>query len=92
MFLNHKPNKEFVVDHINNIKLDNRLENLQLITQRENSSKDRKGTSVYRGVSWAKQNKKWIAQITINKKKINLGYFTIELNASKAYNLALINI
>ena len=29
-----------VVDHINNIKTDNRLDNLQLITQRENTIKD----------------------------------------------------
>ena len=32
-----------VVDHINNIKTDNRLDNLQLITQRENTIKDHKG-------------------------------------------------
>ena len=29
-----------VIDHINNIKSDNRLENLQLITQSENTKKD----------------------------------------------------
>jgi len=32
-----------VVDHINNIKTDNRLDNLQLITHRENIIKDHKG-------------------------------------------------
>ena len=32
-----------VVDHINNIKNDNRLDNLQLITQSENTKKDYKG-------------------------------------------------
>ena len=32
-----------VVDHINNIKTDNRLDNLQLITQRENSIKNNAG-------------------------------------------------
>jgi len=32
-----------VVDHINNIKTDNRLDNLQLITQRENIIKDNAG-------------------------------------------------
>jgi len=40
-FLNHIPNykQDIVVDHINNIKTDNSLENLQLITQRENTIK-----------------------------------------------------
>ena len=32
-----------VVDHINNIKTDNRLDNLQLITQKENSIKNNAG-------------------------------------------------
>jgi len=32
-----------VVDHINNIRIDNRLDNLQLITQSENTKKDHKG-------------------------------------------------
>jgi len=32
-----------VVDHINNIRTDNRLDNLQLITNRENTKKDHKG-------------------------------------------------
>jgi len=32
-----------VVDHINNIKTDNRLDNLQLIAQSENTKKDHKG-------------------------------------------------
>jgi len=32
-----------VVDHINNTKTDNRLDNLQLLTQSENTKKDHKG-------------------------------------------------
>ena len=53
-FLNHTPNgHNMVVDHINNLKIDNRLENLQLTSQRENTSKDKKkGSSKYVGVYW----------------------------------------
>jgi hypothetical protein len=41
-FLNHKPcGMKLVVDHINAIKTDNRLDNLQLITNRENLIKDK---------------------------------------------------
>ena len=35
-------NAKLVVDHFNNIKTDNRLENLQLITQSKNIKKDRR--------------------------------------------------
>jgi len=43
-FLGYEPKnntKELIVDHINNISTDNRLKNLQLITQKENLTKDR---------------------------------------------------
>ena len=87
-FLNHTPDgHSIVVDHINNDKSDNRVDNLQLITQRENSSKDRAGTSKYTGVSWDTGAKKWRAQIMINGKKKFLGYFETEKEAAKAYNL-----
>ena len=85
-FLNHTPNgHELVVDHINNVKTDNRLENLQLITNRENLSKDRKGSSKHTGVSWYKKRSKWISSIQINGKLKHLGYFKNELEAAEAY-------
>jgi len=90
-FLNHIPNyNNIVVDHINNIPTDNRLENIQLISCRENSSKDRKnGTSKYTGVSWHKKTKKWESKIRINGKVKFLGLFNCEIEASKAYQEAL---
>jgi hypothetical protein len=90
-FLNHKPDgtNKIVVDHINNNKLDNRLVNLQLISQRENSSKDKKGgTSKYVGVRLSAINK-WRAEITINGKLKHLGYFIDEYEAHLAYQKAL---
>lgn len=93
-FLNHTPNgNKLVVDHINNIKTDNRLENLQVITHRENGSKDRKnGHSKYTGVTRYRNNKKWLARITINGVKKHLGMFNTELEASNAYQSALKSI
>ena len=85
-FLNHKPcGHKIVVDHIDNDKLNNRLYNLQLITSRENSSKDKKGTSKYTGVHLAKGRKKWRSSIRINGKNKHLGVFTDEKEASQAY-------
>ena len=87
-FLNHIPDgtNKICVDHINNNSLDNRLENLQLITQRENSSKDKKNkTSKYTGVCWDKKRNKWKGYIEINKERKYLGYFTDEYEAHLAY-------
>ena len=86
-FLNHKPNGyKLVVDHIDGNSSNNKLYNLQLTTQRHNTSKDRKGgTSKYVGVSWLKQRNKWDARIQINGKIKFIGYFTDEKEAAQAY-------
>lgn len=90
-FLDHKPNGyQAVVDHIDNDKLNNKVENLQIISPRENLSKDRKGgSSQYVGVYWHKASNKWLAQILINGKNKYLGLFTNELQAAQAYQTAL---
>ena len=92
-FLNHKPNGGMVVvDHINNIRTNDNLYNLQVITQRENSTKDRKGTSKYAGVCWHKASNKWQSSIRINGKYKHLGTYKSEQKASKAYQNQLKNI
>jgi len=68
----------------------NNVSNLQLISQRENSSKDRKdGSSQYTGVSWFKKSNKWRSVIYINGKLKHLGLFDNELDASNAYQKTL---
>ena len=92
-FLDHNPNgMVIVVDHKNNIKTDNRLENLQIITNRQNTSKDKIGSSKYTGVCWSKDRNKWLSQIYINGKGKYLGLFENELDASIAYQNELKNI
>jgi len=90
-FLNHKTcGHELVIDHINDIKTDNRVENLQIVTQRFNSRKTQgRDTSKYKGVSWNSRDKRWKSQIAINHKEIYLGLFKCELAASAAYQKAL---
>lgn len=92
-FLNHIPNgHKIVIDHINNNRKDNRVCNLQLITNRENASKDRSNyTSKYVGVFWDKREKKWLSKIHIEGKTYSLGGFKDDFIASEVYNKALKN-
>jgi hypothetical protein len=86
-FLNHVPNgHKIVVDHIDNNPLNNKLSNLQIITQRENASKDRKNkSSKYTGVSWVNSHNKWYAGIQIKGKSKSLGFYENEIDAHNAY-------
>lgn len=93
-FLNHIPNKthDIVVDHIDNNKHNNNLNNLQLLNNRQNCSKEQRGFSKFTGVGFAKREKKFRAYISINKKFNHLGYFKTEIEAHNAYQNALKNI
>ena len=77
---------ELVVDYINNNTLDNKKCNLRLITQSQNTlnqlSKDT--LSKYIGVSFDKNNKKWIAQIVVNDEIKYLGVFDREQDTALA--------
>jgi hypothetical protein len=83
-----------IVDHINNNTLDNRKENLRLVTKLQNNqnrSTSKNSTSKYLGVFYHKIAKKWGACIKINKKAKHLGLFINEIDAAKAYNEAAKN-
>jgi hypothetical protein len=88
-FLNHKPDgtHKIVVDHINGDKLDNRLENLQLITQRENITKSKPKrdlpTCVY------KVGNKFRVRANINGVFKSIGTFNTIEEASAAYQEAI---
>jgi hypothetical protein len=95
-FLNYIANtRKTVIDHKNNCKEDNRLENLQIISNRENTSKDKnleKKSSKYTGVVWRAKKNKWEAQININGIGIYLGLFKNELDAHNAYQKKITEI
>ena len=74
-----------VIDHINGNKLDNRLCNLRIVSQQTNNCNQtmhREGRTP--GVLWNSRDKKWSANITVNKKRIYLGYFKTEQEAIKS--------
>jgi len=92
-FLNHKRcGLKLVINHIDLDKTNNKVDNLEVITNRENCNrKHLKSTSKYIGVHWNTKDKKWKSVISINGKSKFLGYFITELEASEAYKEALLN-
>jgi hypothetical protein len=69
----------FVIDHINRDKLDNRRVNLRYLLPYRNCH-----NRVRKGWHFAKNEKKWVAYITIKKKRVHLGYFRNEQEAREA--------
>tara|TARA_R110002072_G_C7647864_1_gene508437 strand:- start:34 stop:522 length:489 start_codon:yes stop_codon:yes gene_type:complete len=90
-FLGHTPcGYKLIVNHEDHDKLNNKLDNLEIITQRKNTDKKHiKSSSEYVGVSWDKVNNKWLSSIYINGKLKNLGRFACELKAAYTYQKAL---
>jgi hypothetical protein len=90
-FLNHTPcGRIFVVNHKNFNRLDNNINNLEIVTMRENTNqKHMQSSSQYTGVTWFKRDSKWLSQIFINGKRKHLGYYNTEIEASNAYQNAL---
>lgn len=83
-----KNDSKFDVDHINRNKLDNRRENLRIVsrsTNQYNSVTYKTNTSGVRGVSLIKSTGKWRAAITKDYKAFNLGHFDTKELAHAAY-------
>lgn len=78
---------QFVVDHVNGDKTDNRFCNLRLATKAQNSQNSKlsiKNASGYKGVSWHKAAKKWRADICANRRLYFLGLFNNKEDAINA--------
>jgi hypothetical protein len=66
------------LDHINRNRTDNRLANLRCATNAENCQNRQvqtNSTSGHAGVTWSKIWLKWHARISVNNKRIHLGWF-----------------
>jgi len=79
---------EYGLDHKNRVRHHNWIDNLREASQScniKNSKLKKNNTSGITGVSWHKQNKKWLVQIRDkNHKAIHIGYYNNKLDAAKA--------
>lgn len=83
----------YEIDHKNGDKLNCLDDNLRICTYAQNQHNVQirnSNTSGFKGVSWHKASKRWIAEIMNNRKKIYLGIFSIKEDAARAYNAAAI--
>jgi hypothetical protein len=77
-----------IVDHIDGNGLNNRRQNLRIVSASENAqnSRPRKETkSGYKGVFFHKKNNNWRAQIMAEGKRYSLGLFNTAEEAHAAY-------
>ena len=90
-FLNHIAcGSKLVINHKDFNKLNNCVDNLEIVTTRENSNKKHlKSTSKYVGVYWHKLSCKWASSIYKDRKIKHLGLFDNEYDAHLAYEKAL---
>lgn len=75
------------IDHRNGTKSDNRIANLRLCTDQENSHNQHRpqGANPYLGVSLHRPSGLWQAAIKLNRKQRHLGYFKTPEAARDAY-------
>ena len=86
-FMNHNKKGELVVNHKDFNRLNNHVNNFEIITQRKNADqKHIQTSSIYTGVNWDKRKNKWRTRIYHNGKRIHLGMFANQNDAGKAYD------
>ena len=83
------PPEGMCCDHKNHDGLDNRRCNLRLCTNAQNMYNQRLRigcSSVYKGVSWNRNNGKWRADIQFEGRLRHIGYYDYQIDAAIAYD------
>lgn len=86
-----KTPEDMVTDHINGNKLDNRKVNLRVCTKSQNAINAKlrvDNKTGHKGVHFDKQRKKYMAYLTVNKQRIQLGRYSSMEEAVTAYRKA----
>jgi hypothetical protein len=83
----HENSRYRVVDHINNDKKDNRVENLQITTQRNNATKNRTNVTGFPGVKI--RGNRFEAQIRIKNELHHLGSYATPQEAHSRYKISV---
>jgi len=91
IYLWHTGKMPVFIDHKDQNKTNNKIENLRPATKSQNNcnTKLRKdNTSGFCGVYWHKVANAWSAEISVKRKKRRIGFYETKEDAAMAYNLA----
>lgn len=76
-------------DHADGDGLNNQRHNIRVCTTTENArNQSRQERVIFKGVGFSKARNKWVARITVNKKRLHLGHFSSAIEAAREYDLA----
>lgn len=91
--LNDLPAIKIEVDHINGVRNDDRVENLEWVTPREQQRRRAalqriRGdlSSEYIGITWNTRDNLWYAQVWLNGRRKHIGCFKDEMVAALIYD------
>lgn len=90
IYMHREVNKtpdNYITDHINQNKLDNRRKNLRTVSHSQNQMNTglrKNNRSGFKGIGWNKQFRKWRARITVDKKTILIGDYLLLEDAVSA--------
>ena len=86
--------KEMFIDHINRNPLDNRKENLRIVTPKQNNMNRSKNSGIhgskYRGVCFSKKSKKWRMRLHDQGNRLCDALFNTEIEAAQAFDIAVL--
>lgn len=85
----------YFIDHRDNIKDNNDIDNLRLATRPQNHynvPRKKNNTSGYKGVSFRRKTGKWMPTIRMNGKSKNLGSYDTPEQAHEVYKAAAIQL
>lgn len=92
-FVNGPIPEGMVIDHINGVRSDNRIQNLRLATPSQNAqnrTRSKNNKSGVKGISFHQRDKKWHANIGVNGRQKYLGSFDTAPEAESAYLQAVL--
>lgn len=95
-FILNESNQQVIIDHRNRDKLDNQKGNLNKTDRSFNAmnatQNNSRKLSKYRGVTYHKTQRKWYTQLKFRGHSYNLGSYSKEEDAAKAWNFWVLRI